>query len=258
MLRQLDKLGEVGTRVINASTRQHRGLAAPPAADPHQARRRRRRAGPRPRRCWPASRSRRRPPTSCSGDYANALFHIDIDLDKLIKSPGRRAAQPDQPVQRPARSRRPAQALSPAAQGQHRVRRSTPPTSRRCCARRAARRRRRRRPTLPDLGTCPVPASSSRQLERAPAGGRRSRWAPRPRGRWLQMTRGVQSPPDRLPGAQRRRHRLRRRQLPRAHRPAARARAHHPGDACRPPAACSPAARSPTAASRSARSPRCT
>ena len=37
MLRQLDKLGEVGTRVLNASTRQHRRLAAPPAAHPDQA-----------------------------------------------------------------------------------------------------------------------------------------------------------------------------------------------------------------------------
>ena len=56
-----------------------------------------------------------------------------------------------------------------------------------------------------------------------------SRRPPRPRRRRWLMTRGCEGPADRVPRAQRCRHRLRGRQLPRAHRPVARARSHHQG-----------------------------
>jgi phospholipid/cholesterol/gamma-HCH transport system substrate-binding protein len=87
MLRQLDVLGVVGTRVLNASTDDFvatlrhleptlRRLSdagdALPAGLSLMA------SFPFPKEAGNIAR----------GDYANALFHMDFDLNKIIKSPG--------------------------------------------------------------------------------------------------------------------------------------------------------------------------
>ncbi len=51
------------------------------------------------------------------GDYANALFQMDINLNKIIKSPGEELAQPDRPLRRPAPEAGMCEALSARAQG---------------------------------------------------------------------------------------------------------------------------------------------
>ena len=64
MLRQLDKLGEVGTRVLNASTDNIVASLRHLAAHPDQARVTPATRCPTASRCWPASRSPRKRPTS--------------------------------------------------------------------------------------------------------------------------------------------------------------------------------------------------
>jgi phospholipid/cholesterol/gamma-HCH transport system substrate-binding protein len=87
MLRQLDRLGVVGTRVLNASTENIvaslRHLQRPltklgDAGDSLATGLSMLASFPFPKEAANIVR----------GDYANALFHMDIDLNKVIKSPG--------------------------------------------------------------------------------------------------------------------------------------------------------------------------
>jgi phospholipid/cholesterol/gamma-HCH transport system substrate-binding protein len=87
MLRQLDRLGVVGTRVLNASTdnivASLRHLQRPltklgDAGDSLATGLSMLASFPFPKEAANIVR----------GDYANALFHMDIDLNKVIKSPG--------------------------------------------------------------------------------------------------------------------------------------------------------------------------
>ena len=87
MLRQLDKLGVVGTRVLNASTDnivaslRHLQPTLTKLGD----------AGDSLANGLSMLASFPFPKEAANivrGDYANALFHMDIDLNKIIKSPG--------------------------------------------------------------------------------------------------------------------------------------------------------------------------
>ena len=87
MLRQLDKLGVVGTRVLNASTDnivaslRHLQPTLTKLGD----------AGDSLATGLSMLASFPFPKEAANivrGDYANALFHMDIDLNKVIKSPG--------------------------------------------------------------------------------------------------------------------------------------------------------------------------
>ncbi len=93
MLRQLDKLGAVGTRVLNRSTdnivAELRHLKPvltklASAGDSMPAGLSMLASFPFPKEAGDIAR----------GDYANALFHMDIDLNKVIKGPGEQLPDP--------------------------------------------------------------------------------------------------------------------------------------------------------------------
>ena len=87
MLRQLDKLGVVGPRVLNASTDnivaslRHLQPTLTQLADAGDAL-------PKGLSLLASFPFPKEAGNIARGDYANALFHIDFDLNKLIKSPG--------------------------------------------------------------------------------------------------------------------------------------------------------------------------
>ena len=87
MLRQLDVLGVVGTRVINASkdnfvaTLRHLEPTLRRLADAGDAL-------PKGLSLMASFPFPEEAGNIARGDYANALFHMDIDLNKIIKSPG--------------------------------------------------------------------------------------------------------------------------------------------------------------------------
>lgn len=87
MLRQLDKLGVVGTRVIRNSkdnivaTLRHLGPALKGLADAGDSL-------PKGLALLASFPFPKEAANIAMGDYANALFHLDINLDKLLKSPG--------------------------------------------------------------------------------------------------------------------------------------------------------------------------
>ncbi len=156
MLRQLDKLGVVGTRVLNASTDnivaslRHLQPVLTKLAD----------AGdslpnglsmlasfPFPKEAADIAR----------GDYANALVPPRLRPRQAGDLAGRRAAQRDQPVRRTAARAGLRRALA-GAEG-HRVPGRPGQRGRRCCARRAARPRSRTR------SRCPTSAASRLRLE---------------------------------------------------------------------------------------------
>ncbi len=190
--------------------------------------------------------------TIVRGDYANALFHVDLNLNKIIKSPGDEPPRHHQPVHG------------------HPARRSVCKGSRRrdqgADLQSTARRRQGRALSCPAVGLSQEASLRDRpggrsavrkrrlRLGRAAAGGLGGLLG----GRWLPMTRGVKVRLMAFVRAQRRRHRLRGGQLPRPHRPGARPRHLPSTPPCPRRAGCSPAARSPTEASRSARSRRWT
>ena len=87
MLRQLDKLGAVGTRVLNASTDnivaslRHLQPTLTKLGDAGDSLA----SGLSMLASFPFPKEAA---NIVRGDYANALFHMDIDLNKVIKSPG--------------------------------------------------------------------------------------------------------------------------------------------------------------------------
>jgi phospholipid/cholesterol/gamma-HCH transport system substrate-binding protein len=87
MLRQLDALGEVGTRVLNASTDnivvslRHLQPTLTQLADAGDAL-------PKGLSLIASFPFPKEAGNIAKGDYANALFHIDFDLNKILKSPG--------------------------------------------------------------------------------------------------------------------------------------------------------------------------
>ena len=122
MLRQLDKLGEVGTRVLNKSTDnivaslRHLQPTLTKLAD----------AGDSLANGLSMLASFPFPKEAANivrGDYANALFHMDINLNDDHQVAGRCPAQRDRPVRRPAAGRPCARRSRGRAQG-HRVRSS--------------------------------------------------------------------------------------------------------------------------------------
>ena len=86
MLRQLDALGEVGTRVLNASTDnivaslRHLQPTLTRLADAGDAL-------PQGLSLMASFPFPKEAGNIARGDYANALFHVDIDLNQIIKSP---------------------------------------------------------------------------------------------------------------------------------------------------------------------------
>jgi phospholipid/cholesterol/gamma-HCH transport system substrate-binding protein len=87
MLRQLDALGEVGTRVLNASTDnivaslRHLQPTLTKLSDAGDAL-------PKGLSLMASFPFPKEAGNIARGDYANALFHVDFDLNKIIKSPG--------------------------------------------------------------------------------------------------------------------------------------------------------------------------
>ena len=226
MLRQLDTLGVVGTRVIRASkddvvaSLKHLQPTLTKLSDAGDSL-------PRGLSLMASFPFPKEAATIARGDYANALFHVDLDLNKIIKSPGdnlpdvinlcaQRAARADRRRLQGARRRHQAAHLQPEQGAQGRALRRPERWS----------------------GTAQEPPRHWFQRE-AQRFQRRHRWVGqrRPSVVLVASSAGVadddswcQGPADRLPAAQRRRRGLRGGQLPRPGRPRARPRLHHPRD----------------------------
>ena len=185
MLRQLDKLGVVGTRVLNASTDnivaslRHLQPVLTKLGDAGDAL-------PNGLSMLASFPFPKEAADIARGDYANALFHLDFDLGNWSSSRRTRSCPTSSTCAARCRWRRPATALSPALKAT-RLRGRIPPTRRRAVP--AGQPGVEAAPVpSPDLG---LPGGSAR---RAPPGcvrWRRARRPPRPRGRWQRMTRGV-------------------------------------------------------------------
>ena len=185
------------------------------------------------------------------GDYANALFHMDIDLNKIIKSPGENLPNVINLCS--------ALPLAPACEALSPVLKAT------VCA--------GRRPTVRRGLLCPPGSQASNQAPLTiPDLGLTGSAARQPRARQAVAAvsaacsaSGVaaddprrEDPADRVPRAQRRRHRSTSPAASSGSPTGCWAAGSPSTPPCPRPVACSPAARSPTAASRSARSPRWT